>query len=189
MGKPKTWLTVKRGLEKLHYESKNIELNLCKLLSQYRICTHAQTGKVPAEVFFNRKINSHLDFMKPSYNLPENTSGVEGKKFTVGERVSVRNYVGKVKWFLGRIESKVGIFQYEVLLDNNKVVRRTVNQMRKIGDKTPLNFESIKYYPPPPISQNSRETVIIEPTVVPATSQPTRASTRVRKEPDRLMYK
>nr|XP_012146541.1 PREDICTED: uncharacterized protein K02A2.6-like [Megachile rotundata] len=146
--------TVKNGLKKLCEENKSIHENLCKLLLQYRISVHSQTGKVPAELFFGRKVNSHLDFIHPMYKqIAAHVKHDECKKFfRVGERVSVRDYVGKNKWLLGKVESKLGILHYKIKLDNGNTVRRHVNQMLKIGENIPaIDTDRVQYYPPPPV--------------------------------------
>lgn len=110
--------------------------------------------KLQQNFFFNRKINCHLDFIHPDYKPNKNTEQKSNcsKIFLPGDRVSARNYVGKTMWLLGEVKSRTGALHYEVTLDNGKVIRRHVDQMRKIGDQTPaVDFENLHYYPPPPI--------------------------------------
>ena len=141
-------------------------------------------------------MNTHLDFIHPNYKLCQNFTkrDMHDKYFSIGDRVSVKNYNGKDKRALGRVKSKVGVLQYEIKLDNNDIVRRHVHQIIKIGENTPLNFESIKYYPPPPnvqseISNGVNSSVEEENKTYIDTNQNTlRRSKRTKKAVVRLNY-
>lgn len=64
-----------------------------------------------------------------------------------------RDYLGKHKWALGRVKEKLGQLHYEVLLDDGRVWRRHVDQMRAIGENTePRENKQVDadFYGPPP---------------------------------------
>lgn len=52
----------------------------------------------------------------------------------MGERVAVRDYIHKQKWFFGVIDEQVGELHYNVKLDDRRFWKRHVDQMRKVGE-------------------------------------------------------
>jgi len=56
--------------------------------------------------------------------------------FNVGKRVSCRNYLGIDKWTFGNVIERIGKLHYKIKLDDGRIWKRHVNQMRAIGNNT-----------------------------------------------------
>lgn len=129
--------TLKQGLRKLNTIGQNVKLNVQKILFNYRLSPHQETGKSPAELMFGRKLNSRLNLLFP--RIKENIENDEIKnmkitQFEVGESVAVREYLDKnIKWRFGKIIEKLGKLHYRIKLNDGKVWKRHVNQMRAVG--------------------------------------------------------
>lgn len=86
----------------------NVHEKLCKMLLHYRIASHATTKKSSAELFFGRKLRTRLDLLFPLQEKDEDLVSYQcDRSFKIGERVSCRNYVGKVKWKFGKSRNAV----------------------------------------------------------------------------------
>lgn len=55
-------------------------------------------------------------------------------KFNIADRVAVRDYLSKNKWQFGRVIENVGALHYQVQLDDGRIWKRHMEQIRKIGD-------------------------------------------------------
>ncbi|KMQ85063.1 hypothetical protein RF55_16641 [Lasius niger] len=87
---------------------------------------------------YGRKLKSRLDLMFPVVNKDKNAleNIVVLRNFREGERVAVREYLDKkTKWRFGNVIRKLGKLHYEVKLDNGKIWKRHVNQIKRIGNK------------------------------------------------------
>ncbi|XP_045483761.1 uncharacterized protein K02A2.6-like [Harmonia axyridis] len=84
-----------------------------------------------------------------------------GRRFTLvfreGERVIVREYLGFDKWQFGTVRKKLGSLIYLIELDDSRVWKRHVDQMRSMGEDTPLK-----------ISNTPSNTFIELPTILPS---------------------
>ncbi|KYN50400.1 Uncharacterized protein K02A2.6, partial [Trachymyrmex cornetzi] len=103
----------------------------------YRLTPHPELNKSPAEAMYGRKIRSRLDLMLPKVN---NEQGIENDKilkvFKKGERVAIREYLNKnSKWRFGNINARLGKIHYEIKLDDGRIWKRHINQMKKIGNQ------------------------------------------------------
>lgn len=130
--------TFKQALRKSNVTCNNIKTNLQKVLFQYRLTPHPELNKSPAEAMYGRKLKSRLDLMFPVVNKDENAleNIVVLRNFREGERVAVREYLDKkTKWRFGYVIRKLGKLHYEVKLDNGKIWKRHVNQIKRIGNK------------------------------------------------------
>ncbi|XP_055714808.1 uncharacterized protein K02A2.6-like [Phlebotomus papatasi] len=100
---------------------------------------HSTTGESPSMRLFQRQIRSRLDLIIPHDDKKESTKQVDEKihrSFKVNDRIAVRNYKeGEVKWKFGTIQEKLGKLHYDVRLDNGKLWRRHVDQLRKVGEE------------------------------------------------------
>ncbi|XP_055614238.1 uncharacterized protein K02A2.6-like [Uranotaenia lowii] len=114
-----------------------INAELCNILVTYRKSVHPTTGYSPSMIVFGRQIRSRLDLMIPS-NDPK-ASEIQGKirEFTVGSRVSAREYLHENKWEFGYIKERIGKLHYSVYLDDGRVWRRHIDQLRSVGDGLP----------------------------------------------------
>ncbi len=79
-----------------------VQTNLSRFLFNYGITPHSSTGMLPAELLFGRRLNSHLDNLKPSLGekIQQNQKKTErrlyvharAREFQVGDKVFVWNY-------------------------------------------------------------------------------------------------
>ncbi|XP_011862729.1 PREDICTED: uncharacterized protein K02A2.6-like [Vollenhovia emeryi] len=134
--------TLKNSLKRMCSTGVNVETKLQEMLIQYRTMPHSVTGKSPAELFLGRQIRNRLQLIFPEKHKEK--VPFSGSFFKEGERVSCRNYIGMKKWKFGRISSRLGECNFEIKLDNGQIWRRHVDQMRKIGQNTPVVESKIK---------------------------------------------
>lgn len=106
--------------------------------------SHATTNKSPAEMFLNRELRTRLDLIIPSVHIERTASNthIPTKIFASGERVACRNYTKDSKWKFGKITSRLGKLHYRILLDDGRSWIRHLNQMRHIGENTPIVKDS-----------------------------------------------
>lgn len=128
---------VKQKLKCLEEEKGDIHLKVCQILMDYRRLVHPATGLSPAMSMFGRQIRSKLDLLKfvPEKPQVQHDFNKKFRSFKVGDRVSVREYI-KVnrKWEFGSITKKLGKYHYLVKLDDGRIWKRHIDQMRTIGD-------------------------------------------------------
>ena len=135
---------LKNALRKMQATHANAHINLQKLLFRYRNIVHSTTGASPAEMLFSRKIRTHFDLLRPS-NPKHTVRYTPPFNFTVGKRVSCRNYAGKIKWLFGKVIEQSGQLHFKIRLDDGRIWKRHINQMRPIGNDTPKNSEEDPY--------------------------------------------
>lgn len=134
--------TIKNSLRRMRTDQANVQVALQQILLQYRNATHSTTGKSPAELMFARKLRTRLDLLFPT--VDERYANTEAPiSFKEGERVSCRNYIGTDKWMFGKVVERIGKLHYTVRIDDGRIWKRHVNQMRKIGDKTPPKSDHV----------------------------------------------
>ncbi|XP_059621313.1 uncharacterized protein K02A2.6-like [Phlebotomus argentipes] len=129
--------TFKEKLEILKdVESQDLERKLCNLLVIYRSTPHAATGVTPSCRLMNREIRTRLGLMLPTEEVKTRTVAVTPVKraFDVGDRVAARNYVRGTKWRFGRILNRLGKVHYVIKLDDSRIWKRHINQLRKVGE-------------------------------------------------------
>lgn len=142
--------TLKQSLRAMKHEGNSRELELAKMLLQYRKMPHSLTKQSPSQLMFGREIRSRLDLIKPNGDciVKETIKDNNVRKFNLGIRVAVRDYVTKYKWMYGKIIEKLGTMHYLIRLDDNRVWKRHVNQIRKIGQNVCTdNIVTNTYYP------------------------------------------
>ncbi|XP_024867653.1 uncharacterized protein K02A2.6-like [Temnothorax curvispinosus] len=150
--------TVKQSLRALHWQGTNEEkdIMLCKFLLQYRITPHSVTNKPPATLFLNRNnLRTRLDLLKPAIeHVKQEAMSEQGiRNFAEGERVAVRDYIHEDKWKFGRVVQKLGKLIYTIRLDDGKIRRKHIDQIRKIGE----NIASDQLLQPEPLTQRSQK--------------------------------
>lgn len=129
--------TLKEALRKLNVTNGNIKTNLQKFLFQYRI-THPKLNKSPAEAMFDRKLRSRLDLIFPDVTkekkIIENIN--IARNFREGGKVVVRDYLNKnIKWRFKSVIKKFGKLHYDVKLNDEKIWKRYIDQMKAIGNR------------------------------------------------------
>ncbi|XP_045473436.1 uncharacterized protein K02A2.6-like [Harmonia axyridis] len=145
-------------LKTLGQNERDIELNLSKFLINYRKMPHTITGVSPSYLMFGRDIRTRIDLILPQKKYELNISkNTDFRVFREGERVMVREYLGFDKWQFGTVRKKLGSLIYLIELDDSRVWKRHVDQMRSMGEDTPLK-----------ISNTPSNTFIELPTILPS---------------------
>ena len=106
----------------------DLDSTLSRFMLSYRTTPHSTTGVSPAELLFNRKLYTHLNFVKPKLSSIINEQEQKFKDFNdrsknlklfhPGEHLWVRDY-GKIfsKWVEGKIIEKIGNVMYKIQLN------------------------------------------------------------------------
>ncbi|XP_046608877.1 uncharacterized protein K02A2.6-like [Neodiprion virginianus] len=166
---------IKFALKKVD-DKKNVNASLRKILIQYRNTPHSTTGKTPAELFLGRKIRCKLDLLKPVV-AKEQATNVKACKFSINQRVLVRNYTKNNKWVFGRILEHRGNLLFKIKLDDGRIWIRHANQISAIKG-TLKQCNDYDYFVPV-----SEHVSLYEPNNASA-SVPTTNATIVINEPD-----
>ena len=96
---------------------------------------------------FNRKIRCKFELLKEKSNFNPDTLFTAEYFFSAGEKVGVRNYVGKDKWLFGTIKERIGDLHYLVELENGTICKRYSGQIVKTGNNL-INFKDLDYFIP-----------------------------------------
>ncbi|XP_058027383.1 uncharacterized protein K02A2.6-like, partial [Ahaetulla prasina] len=90
------------------------------------------TGRSPAELLMGRKLRCPLDRLNPTYT-PDGYKGIQGKtrEMTVGDLVWAHNYSEGPTWLKGEILGITGPKSYVVDMEDGRVWKRHIDQLRK----------------------------------------------------------
>ncbi|XP_058817519.1 uncharacterized protein K02A2.6-like [Topomyia yanbarensis] len=124
--------TFKYKMKALQCDKSRMHVELCNILLTYRKTIHPSTGKSPSMMLFNRQIRSRLDLMLPG---PTYSQKIDPKVRTIpeGGRVAARDFLDNEKWKYGRVLEKLGKLHYTVQLDDNRIWKRHIDQLRGVG--------------------------------------------------------
>nr|XP_029717922.1 uncharacterized protein K02A2.6-like [Aedes albopictus] len=124
--------TFKEKLKALKCERKDVQFELYKILMAYRRTVHPVTGKSPSMLVYGRQMKSRLDLLVPVADLKVSSRGEEEpvRCFTVNERVAARDFLGASKWQFGTVTERLGKLHYLIELDDGRIWKRHVDQMR-----------------------------------------------------------
>jgi len=114
-------------------ECYSIDLELAKLLLQYKNMTHSNLNASPSFLMFGREIRSKLDLIKPKEIVRTDIQPPIIRELAEREMIGAWNYLGKDKWRFGRIIKRIGLLHYEIELDYGRVWRRHIDQLRNIN--------------------------------------------------------
>lgn len=136
--------TLKQGLRKVKLTKDMIEENVQKFLFHYRITPIPELKRSPAEIMFGRKLRSRLDliFPKELITMINLKCDDETRNFQIGDNIAAREYLNKkIKWRFGTVVRKLGKLHYLIKLENGKIWKRHINQLRSDKSK---NTEIVK---------------------------------------------
>ncbi|KAL1466663.1 hypothetical protein MTO96_026465 [Rhipicephalus appendiculatus] len=122
---------LKRAL--LRDADKSIQCRLARFLYRQHTTIHTATGMTPARAMFGRELPCHLDLLKREADkqIPESQEALQkSRRFAIGDRVLIRQFLKKPDWIEGEILHRVGPRSWLVKSDQGKV-RRHLNHMRK----------------------------------------------------------
>lgn len=124
--------TFKDKLKAIKCERKDVQFELYKILMAYRRTVHPSTGKSPSMMVFGRQMKSRLDLLIPTSAPEESFHGEEKsvRHFEINERVAARDFSGFSKWQFGTVTDRMGKVHYMIKLDDGRIWKRHVDQMR-----------------------------------------------------------
>lgn len=123
--------TIKNHLHCMKNEPGDVTLKIGRLLMQLRKVPNAE-GMSPYMLMLGRDVKTRLDnLMRPKVPVvTQNRSREVSRSFEEGDRVQVRNYTRECKWKFGNVQRKEGAVHYWISMDDGRVWRRHVDQMR-----------------------------------------------------------
>ncbi|KAI5743861.1 hypothetical protein M8J77_022987 [Diaphorina citri] len=164
----------------------DIDVQLARLLLQYRKTPQTSTNVSPSVLMFGREIRSKLDMIKPNIYAKVDKAGSNSKpvgtprEIALNKRVAVRNYTSKNKWEFGTVMRKLGKLHYEVKLDDGRVWKRHIDQIREVGDNTAReqnhNYPVIPVSPAPDTLPHHYDVTLPGPSHLPSTPGPSHSS-------------
>lgn len=138
--------TLKRGLKKLAKgENMATFQDLQTLLTTYRSIPNqnAPDGKTPADLFLGRPIRTTLDLVKPHTPSPTEVNSKQNAQFNQRHNTIKREFEADdlvyaevhrrnaTKWVPGKIVERKGRVNYNVLLDNGRLIHSHTNQLKR----------------------------------------------------------
>ena len=131
--------TLKSKLKRMANEPGSLHEKLHAFLFKYRI-TPLSCGKSPSEIMFGYNIRTKLDLIRPQTRCKNNAAIPKCKKtYKVGSRVQSRNYFGTLMWKYGTITKQLGKLHFLVQLDDGRIIKRHINQLRSSDVSKPLH--------------------------------------------------
>ncbi|XP_044741256.1 uncharacterized protein K02A2.6-like [Chrysoperla carnea] len=123
-------------------DSGTLHQKLREVLFRYR-ATPLSNNKTPAEQYFGRNIRTKLDAIKPMKHVKNTICQPRVRQLTVGDRVQTKCVKNNtLTWVFGTILEKIGKLHYRVILDNDFILKRHINQLRRTEiPKTPVAVE------------------------------------------------
>ena len=110
-----------------------------RFLLQYRITPQSTTGKSPAELLNQWRLKAKLDLSHP--NLHGKVTDEHRRTTAVGDTVNVKNFSHGPKWMPGVVVKVTGPVSCEVLLSDERVVRRHVDHIQRRHSDRPKEAE------------------------------------------------
>lgn len=126
--------TLKQSLRKRN-ENDTVEQHIQKFLFSYRTTPLPEYKKSPAELMLGRQIRTRLSLTLPTKRIKiwNETPHKTVRSMEIGDEVLAREYVNKkYKWRKGIIEKKFGKLHYLIRIDENRVWKRHIDQVRKL---------------------------------------------------------
>lgn len=129
--------TFKRAVRKIQEGEGNIKQALEIFLLTYRTTPNPNVpdGKSPAEAMYNRPLRTSMDLLRaphepvPATTSPANSS--QPRTFAPKDTVYAKVYANnKWTWASGIVVEKVGKVMYNIWVNNRKMIRSHINQLR-----------------------------------------------------------
>ncbi|UYV60233.1 K02A2.6-like [Cordylochernes scorpioides] len=121
--------TLKRGLKNMRNEELN--KSLANFLFTYRTVPHSSTREAPAVLFLKRMLKCKWNLLKPKLEVKPGFKKGYSPDFEEDENILVRDFLGPNKWKEGKVIKRLGKCFYTVKLNDGRLWRRHVCQLRK----------------------------------------------------------
>ena len=128
----------KDGIKKM--KQGTVDTKLSRFLFSYRITPHSTTGKSPAELLMGKRLRTNLDLLVPSIEEQVKKKqaqqklyhdrGTKLRCFQVGDTVYAKNFACGEPWLPAVVTHKTGPLSYVVHTEDNRVMRKHVDQLR-----------------------------------------------------------
>lgn len=149
--------TFKRSVKKIREGKGAIQEALDVFLLTYRTTPNPATpeGISPSEAMFGRKIRTSLDLLRPS-TVPAVVSSEEAKNtrkaFKIGDCVYAKLYSGNQwRWAPGVVLEPIGRVMFNVWVEDKRMVRSHLNQLRTRTTSSKSSTDSVKPSPKLPL--------------------------------------
>ncbi|UYV77453.1 K02A2.6-like, partial [Cordylochernes scorpioides] len=119
--------TLKRGLKNMRNEELN--KSLANFLFTYRTVPHSSTREAPAVLFLKRMLKCKWNLLKPKLEVKPGFKKGYSPDFEEDENILVRDFLGP--WKEGKVIKRLGKCFYTVKLNDGRLWRRHVCQLRK----------------------------------------------------------
>ncbi|XP_062542475.1 uncharacterized protein K02A2.6-like [Armigeres subalbatus] len=143
--------TFKNKMKALNCNKSSMHKEICNILLNYRKTIHPSTEKSPSMLLFNRQIRSRIDLMIPGPIHSDKVNPV-GRTIPEGGTVAARDFLDSEKWKYGYVIEKLGKLHYNVQLDDNRIWKRHIDQLREVG-------QNLRAEPLPIINQLPSSTI------------------------------
>ena len=104
----------------------------------YRATPRPLTKQTPSEMFIGRRINKRIELIKPDVRAWEEKK-LPARKFVRNEKVFTKNFSRGEK--RGKITHKLSPTYYEVLLSEDKLIKRHIDHL--LRDNTSEELEGV----------------------------------------------
>jgi len=124
--------TLKLKLNKMEKEKLPIRFLVQQILLQFR-ATPLLDGSTPAEKYLHRPLRLRLDAIKPNVPSPRpGSANFKARQFAIGDRVAliIQTVNNKPVWKFGIVTQKLGNLHYSIQLDEGRVLKRHIDQLR-----------------------------------------------------------
>ena len=192
--------TLKNALKKAP-GGDNLDTQICRFLSRYRITPHSTTGVSPAELLLGRRPHSRLDLLHPHIagrvqrkQMDQKLSHDQrcrSRELSVGQPVWVKNLPSGAGWLPETITQCRGSDRFHVSLEDGRVVDRHIDHVQLRQVHASLETEQLvePMFPAPHLWDSPEPMPSpVEPTLPVAPAEPDRVlprcSTRDRPSPE-----
>ncbi|XP_058817321.1 uncharacterized protein K02A2.6-like [Topomyia yanbarensis] len=135
--------TFKRAIKKIREgrDTKNAALDTFLLTYRSTLNRSAPEGKSPSEVMFSRKLRTCLELLRPPAACAPATESADNNKhrfFNRADPVFVQVHVrNSWRWASGVVVERIGTVMYNVWVEERRMLRSHINQMRSRAGLTP----------------------------------------------------
>lgn len=196
---------VKRGLRKVTQGS--LRSRIATVLFSYRLTAQSTTGQSPSELLLGRRPRNRLDLLRPNAaerverqqakQAQQHNAASRDRRFETGDRVFVRNYQQGEQWVPGIIQNSTGPVSFRVKLQDGRVRRCHLDQVRSRSVNVPqvVEWPNVDVPTTEPVPTKTpeapqprvpeREPIDQDTATVPDPRTPSRPSTSVKVYPKR----